>query len=507
MRTSYAIKNTLASILVEVVAALSGVILPRFFISAYGSSINGLVSSIGQFITYMGLVEAGVSAAATVELYKPLSEDDHLKTNEIVSAAKGFYFKSGALFVVLDVILIISYPLIVKNEIADTSFVRMMIVVLSLNGIVDYFFLGKYRVLLVADQKTYIIAIAQSVGTIITLFVSIMLIYIHSSAVLVKGVVAAVYILRTFYIVYYVRKHYMWLDCNSKYAKDAFPQRQSALFHQVIGMICNNTDIVLLTVMLQSNALVEVSVYATYNMVAANLTSLFNSFSRGIGASFGKMIAKNDQESLNVNFSYFEMIYFVLLFIVYTCMAVLLYAFISLYSVSFSDTEVYLRWSLVALFTACGVAQNIRIPGLTVQIAAGHFKQTQGAALLEAVLNFGVSIALVRFIGINGVLLGTFVAYLYRSSYVIIYNAKHFVCGSLKRTAFRFVRNFLLFALLTTAGIVFLAPCIHSWITWIVYAIILGIISAIVFIMINFIFEPKVVRDCVRYAKATVSRK
>lgn len=507
MRMSFAVKNTLASILVEIVAAISGIILPRHFISVYGSSINGLVSSIGQFITYMGLVEAGVSAAATVELYKPLAIKDYKKINVIVSAAKGFYLKSGMLFVGLDILLIIGYPFIVQNEIADASFVRMMILVLSLSGIVDYFLLGKYRVLLVADQKTYIIAVAQSVGTIVTLFISILLIKLNSSPILVKSVVAAVYFLRTLYIIIYVKNHYKFINFNDNYSSEVFPQRQSALFHQIIGMICNNTDIVLLTVILKDNALVEVSVYSAYNMIAANITSLFNSISKGLGASFGNIIAREDKDSLEKSFSYFELFYFILLFIIYTCMSILLFSFISLYVCTFADAEFYMRWDLVILFTACGIIQNIRVPGSTIQIAAGHFKQTQGAALLEATLNFGISIALVQSMGISGILLGTLVAYLYRSTYVIIYNAYHFLPKSLKRTIFRIIRNLLLFGVLTISGIKFITSHIQSWISWITYAIMLFIITSGSFFLLNYISEPKIIKEFFHYIKYLINKK
>lgn len=63
MRTRQAAKNTTASLLLQIVLAISGVLVPRFFIIQYGSAVNGLASSITQFIGYMGLVEAGVSAA------------------------------------------------------------------------------------------------------------------------------------------------------------------------------------------------------------------------------------------------------------------------------------------------------------------------------------------------------------------------------------------------------------------------------------------------------------
>lgn len=506
MRTNNAIKNTLASILVEIIAALSGIILPRYFISVYGSSVNGLVTSVGQFITYMGLVEAGVSAAATVELYKPLAINDRDRINEIVSAAKGFYIKSGILFVVLDIVLVILYPFI-NNEIADVSFVRTMIVVLSLSGVVDYFLLGKYRVLLVADQKTYIIAIAQAIGTIVTLIVSIVLIDINSSPILVKAVVAIVYLLRTLYIVFYVRKKYDYICFNKGYSSSAFPQRKSALLHQIVGMVCNNTDVVLLTALVQKDALAEVSVYGVYNMVAYNLTALFNSISKGVGASFGSLMAQDDQCAMKKTFSVFELLYFTLLFTVYTCMGVLLYSFISLYSSSFRDSEIYIRWALVALFTACGIVQNIRIPGLTIQVAAGHFKQTQGAAIIEAVINLGVSLALIRPIGINGVLIGTLIAYLYRSTYVIIYNARNFLQGTIKRTVARIIRHLLLSGIIITIGIKFFVPYMNTWIMWIVCAVIMAVVSGSFYIFVNYLSEPLVMKDCFRYATNWLRRK
>ena len=73
MRTKQALKNAVFSVFLQLTLAVSGILVPRFFIALYGSAVNGLVSSISQFITYMSLVEAGVGAAATVSLYGPLA--------------------------------------------------------------------------------------------------------------------------------------------------------------------------------------------------------------------------------------------------------------------------------------------------------------------------------------------------------------------------------------------------------------------------------------------------
>lgn len=491
MRTKLALKNTIASLLLEIVMALSGIIVPRFFTTVYGSAVNGLVSSISQFITYMGLVEAGVSAAGIVELYKPLANKDCETISGIVSGVKKFYLKSGIIFVALDILLIVAYPYIVRNEIRDLSFIRMMILVLSVSGVVDYFILGKYRVLLMADQRSYVISFFQIVGTVITMVVSIVLIEAHTSAVLVKGVVAIVYVLRTLAVVVYVKTKYKYLDLKAEPLKTAFGQKSSAFFHQIVGMICNNTDVLLLTLLLKENALIEVSIYSVYNYVALALTSFFSAISTGIRASFGQIIAENQTTILRNSYDLFEFIYIILIFTIYTCMAVLLYPFIYLYSMDFSDSSIYPRWSLVIVFTLCGLIQNLRIPGATVQIAAGHFRQTQRAAVIEAVLNIAVSILLIYKFGIIGVLVGTCVSYAYRTTYILVYHERHFLPGTLKKTAARMMRALVVSLMMGWCFLTVVNPAIQSWFQWIISGFITFFVIGGCLFVINAVFEPE----------------
>lgn len=90
-RTSKFVLNSASTALLQVVTMVAGFITPRFLLMAYGSDVNGLISSINQFITYFNLVEAGLSSAAVYSLYKPIAENDHGKINRIVTAARNFY--------------------------------------------------------------------------------------------------------------------------------------------------------------------------------------------------------------------------------------------------------------------------------------------------------------------------------------------------------------------------------------------------------------------------------
>lgn len=501
MRTRQALKNALTSMLLQLATAISGIIVPRFFTAAYGSSVNGLVSSIGQFITYMGLVEAGVSAASIVALYRPLAEKDQAGINGIISAAKRFYLRSGTIFVILDAILITAYPFIVKNEITDVTFIRLMILILSLSGIVDYFILGKYRVLLTADQKNYIISLVQIAGIVILTAASVILIKAGASALTVKAAAAAVYVLRCLAIVLYVKKNYPELDLNAEPAKEAVNQKGAALLHQVVGMICNNTDMILLTLLLAADALAMVSVYSVYALVGFALINLFLALSNGVCASFGQVMSVGDRDALKRSFGVYELFCFILVFAAYACMAVLLYPFIKLYSADFEDAGRYISWGLVGLFTACGLVQSIRIPGLTMIMAAGHYRQTRSRAVAEAVINLGVSLALIFRFGIYGVVFGTCVSYLYRSTDTILYNAKYFLNGTLKRTFIRLLRNLVTAAVLVYLGIRFVPRDMSGWGSWIITAVICTLICTAAVTAVNMISEPGEFKGLIRQLK------
>lgn len=506
MRTKQAFKNALMSLLLQVALALSGLIVPRFFIALYGSPVNGLVSSINQFISYMGLVEAGVSAAGTVALYRPIADQDTQKVNQILSAAREFYQRSGLIFAGLVAVLVLVYPFAVKNQIEDTSFIRVMILVLSVNGLVDYFYLGKYRVFLMANQRGYVISFVQIIGTIVMTAVSVGMMVLGCSALLVKLAAAVIYLLRSLAVGLYVRKCYPQINFHQTPDRAALGQRWAALLHQIVGMVVNNTDIILLTLMLSESGLSEVSVYSVYNLVGYSLSSMMTSISNGLNSGFGEVISRGENQVLRRSFSSYEYVFFLVIFVAYTCMGVLLYPFIQLYSESFSDGVVYLRWSLVALFTLAGLLQALRLPGLTVICAAGHYKQTEGRAIAEAVINLGVSLILVRPLGIVGVLLGTCASYLYRTADVMVYSAQQFTKGTLKGTFFRILRNAVLTGVLAAGGLKLMTAKAISWGGWLASAMVFGFVTLAAFVLWNLLWEPKEFRALLDRAKDILKR-
>lgn len=73
-------RNMVWSFVLQGSNILLTLVLPRIMIETYGSEQNGLVTSLTQIVMMFLVVEAGLSNAAMVSLYKPLAE----KANAVV---------------------------------------------------------------------------------------------------------------------------------------------------------------------------------------------------------------------------------------------------------------------------------------------------------------------------------------------------------------------------------------------------------------------------------------
>lgn len=504
MRNKQAFKNMLANVLLQICAAVSGIILPRFIIEAYGSAMNGMISSITQFLSYIGLVEAGVGSASAVALYVTIANNDVLQTNGILSATRKFYLKSGYIYLFLTIIFACVYPNIINAQI-EKKMVVMMVLILSGSTVIDFFVLGKYRVLLTADQKNYVVAAAQITGTILTLILSIWLIRLKMNVLIVKAVAAFVFILRVFLVYIYVKIHYKDIDFGAQPAYDRLDQRWDALLHQVVGTIVLNTGIVMLTVFYGEDSLLEVSVYTTYNMVGQALYLFLNSFSTALSAGFGQVAASGDKDVLDRAYSGYEYLYVIVLHVMYTCMAVLILPFIHVYTINVKDVN-YVRMGVAMLFVLSGYIQNMRIPSLTMICSVGHFRETRFRAVAEAVINIVVSMLLVFPFGIAGVLAGTICSFAYRSIDCILYNSKYIVKDTQKRFFKRMAVNLIVSLVIIVIGLRIVNIYTNSFTEWFIMALVCGIMCTGIICFINYVMEPEEFKNLISRFKGIFTK-
>lgn len=416
MRTRKALGNLSANLGLQFVTALSGFIVPLLLIKHYGSEVNGLIGSIKQFMGYLALVEAGVGAATIAALYGPLGKNDHCAVNSILAATRGVYRKSGIAFGFCVVILAVAYPYILIGQ-GEPLTMSILIVIIGGGSLLEYFVIGQYRALLTASQKNYLISNVQSIATACNTLVSSMLILGNANVEVVQVVATSIFASRVVLVRHFALKHFPDLDFRARPDYPAISQRWSALMHQVVGVVVFNSPVVIITLFC---GLREVSVYLVYGMIMGAITGLLGAFSSGLLGGFGELIAGGDRGTLAQAYSNYQYIFFALTNWVFSSAALLLIPFVAIYSAGFSDAE-YVRPELAAAFLLIALANCLRIPPMTLVVAAGHFSQTMWRAVIEALVSLTASLVLVHTMGVLGVLIGNLCGYAYRTIDFLIY--------------------------------------------------------------------------------------
>ncbi len=503
MRLEKSIKNSIASLILEFVSIISGLILPRLILSHFGSAYNGLTSSIAQFISCAALLKSGINSVTRAALYKVLANDDLEGINRIVNASRKFLKKIA--FIFLGILLGIAglYPLLVAEEFS-WIFTASLILIVGASSFFQYYFGVTYHTLLQADQKEYVYTIIH-IGTVIgNLIISVILLELGCGIHLVKLGSAVVFIMNPMFLVWYVHRHYK-LDKTVPADMSLIKQRWDAFGHQVATFIHSNTDVIILTIFTSTST---VSIYNIYYLAAVVIRKLMTSLSSGVEAAFGNMLVSENKDYTRKVFSTFETLIFGFSIILYSTALLLITPFAMLYTKGINDANYY--QPLFALFLIAAEFFNcIRIPYQTVSNADGQYRKTKKWAYAEAAVNITVSLVLVNIFGLIGVAIGTLCAMILRTISYMFFSSKRVI----ERNSAVAIKNVLL-AILICALIVFSGNLlieivniqINSWLVWILAGAVIFMASSIAVFLIFLIFKHRELKQIFSIIK-TLFRK
>ena len=246
MRSKKAVLNTMISLLFEVVTIISAFLLPRLILNSFGSSTNGITQAVSQFIGYVSLLSAGIGGVTTAALYKPIADKDINKISSIVKATEQFMRKISWIFLIALVIFSAIFPLFLLNEF-DYLFSMSLVLILGIGTLGNYYFGLTYRMILTADQKTYVVNLIQIVVLIIHTVVAVLLINGGANIHIVKLAGSIVFLINPIFIYFYVKKRYKIIS-DIKPDTTAIERRWDAFAHEVANFANNNTDLVILLI-------------------------------------------------------------------------------------------------------------------------------------------------------------------------------------------------------------------------------------------------------------------
>lgn len=445
-KTRTAFINSLTAGIHSIIQITAGIILPRLIIGKFGSDINGLTVSIQQFVSYLGYLELGLSSVFIYSLYKPLALKDQPLINGLVSSAKKAYNRTSGFYLIGIVVLASIYPFISNTGETNIWIVVALVFIIGCSGLLEMYSVSKYRVLLTADQKVYVLNISFAASTIVSFAIAFVLIYFNQHIILVKASVIISILLRTLFLHFYTKKKYPYIKFNTNITKanTTTVKRFDAVLMQLSKTVAYSLPILALSIL---TSMKVVSIFSVYYLVFHGLQTILSTITSGSTATFGEMISKNEINKAKMAYSQFESVLINVQTILYSTSIILIIPFVQIYAGGIPDANDYVNFSYGLFFVAWAFIDNFRLPAQTIIQAAGKFRESRLSNILYMVIEVVFLAVLVPFFGVIGALISMIIASAIKCFWFIIIVNKYIFNKSYIKSIIRFVKGTIMISL------------------------------------------------------------
>ena len=475
MRTRKTVLNVISDVLPQIVIIAIAIFKSKIFLNNLGDDNVGLYNYLNQIIAYLSLAELGLTSAVMYYLYNPIRGKNYLKIAQLVNGAK-FTFKIIMIVIfVIGVIVAPFLPHLIKNLQFENIYVIEIFLIILVTNVLTYFS-TPFIITFDAYQEKYKYIFWFQLLIILRNIISIILVLVFKNLFLVVALECITSILQNVIIRFLYKKNFKMILATKTTRKDlSFLKKVKSLVPHRLGyIISQNIDIVIVTMSL---GLSSVAIYTCYNYIVNCFNVLIGRVSSATLASIGDLIEEKKEKSFNLFLEYNSLLNFFALLIV----CPLFIVFNNFISIWYG--EKYLLSTLCVLIFCLILYYNIiRINLTTFSSGDGLFKETLVCVWTEVIINLVLSIVLVRYIGILGLVLGTLISMVIGEFIICphILN-KHIF----KNKISKYYIDCLLFAVLLTFNIAILSL---SYSLFNIQNIFVWFMTSILIFILNFIF-------------------
>ena len=487
-------KNMIFPLASQLVRLACGMVVPGLLLGAYGSESYGATQSIINFLIYIQLLDCGVSSVTRSMLYGPLAAGDYGAVAKILADAKRYFRLVSTIFVGYVLVLACGFGLSSRSQVLGTASTVLMVLAISLSTHAECFMGLEKIVLLQADQKNYLLELFSMAMVVVNTIGIVVLIRLGAPFLLVKLCSSLAYCLRPILAGITVRRQYPQLR-KLPIPKEPLRLRWEGMGQHVAFFLHSYKDGVVLTLLTD---LTTVAVHSVYQLVVLQIQMIATAFSTGMEAIFGSLLVREDKTQLRAAFRMYDTLISCLAVLLLSVTGVLVVPFVRVYTANITDAN-YIQPLFAAIYVLAGLVFCLRVPHLAMIQAAGRFRDTQWAAYGEAALNIGLSVIMVRLMGLPGVAVGSFVSLSARMIYSMIYLSRHILKQGIASMVCRELVNGLIFALCTLAGRLILRFLpITGYFTWVLAAIPVFLTALALVLGLNLLCYPKETKQTIR---------
>lgn len=463
----------------------------RVIILNIGTEINSINAVSSQLFGYVGLLEGGIGAGFLYKMYAPMASSDLLEINKLYNGLRYSMRKVSLLMLLIMFIASLIYPLLMASNSIGYTRTVLLLILISVRYIVPYFFSVHNKQLLILTERQYILNTIDGVINILILVMEIVLVnYFHVpfEGVLVMGIVFSV-ATAVLYRLAVLKSLRQLVSQTREKSLEGTKMTKDILVHKLCYIANTQIDAFILSFL----DLFKTTVYTSYNSIVGYPHSIMSKVMTNLRGTIGLKLNSKDV-SEEENYSLFKemlALNITVACIICSTFIVMINQFVTLWL----GEEYVLDFACCVLFALNlfqGLLNDIII---MMRDGKGLYKESKGYTLATAVCNLVLSLILVHFLGIKGLLLATVI-----STYLIMDIGNNFlIFKCIFHRKMTIYLDYLLAAITMIISVAlgkllklmaFQYDLNYSWWNFALEAIVTIIISTIVTFVLQSIFNP-----------------
>lgn len=404
------IKSMKYGTIVNVMCTILPFILRTCIIYAMGleyAGLNGLFTSI---LSMLSLAELGFGSAVVYSMYKPVAEENYEKLGAILAYFRYVYRIVGCVMFLIGLAVLPFIKYMIKGDYPGELNLYILYLGFLFDTCCSYFFMG-YRVsILEAYQRIDIISLIDGIIISIGYVVQIISIILFKNYYLYLFNIILMTASKNVARAVYVKKKYPHIKCEGNIGaeeKRTISTNVSALFFSKVGAVISSAfDQLVISAFI---GLRVVALYGNYAYITTAINSFVMLFFRTITGGIGNAMVLESKEEV---FTRMRRYLFAINWILVWASACLLCLFQPFIEIWVGKNNV-LSYDFVILMVFLFYISLLRNIVTSFKSAAGIWNEDKFRPLIAGFVNLGINIAVVKYWGVQGVVLSTIIALLF----------------------------------------------------------------------------------------------
>ncbi len=287
----------------------------KIFLDCLGLQFVGLTTTVQSLLGFLSVAELGIGTAVEVVLYKPLANDDHEAVNEITSVLGYVYRGIGLAILTGGVVLSFFLPHFFEGNDIDMGICYFAFYAFLFSSLFSYF-INYRQVVLVADQRKYVVTKYLQTAGIVKLLLQMTLAYCWSNLYLWVVVEVTFALLACVILNVRINHTYPWLVSRvsaGRTMRHKYPQIATYTRQIFLGKLAGLVGGQLAPVLICSFVSLDMVAYtANYTTITTKFSLLLDALLGSSEASVGNVIAGGDKSKIRALFDEMFSVYFLL---------------------------------------------------------------------------------------------------------------------------------------------------------------------------------------------------